>query len=237
MRVSGSNLSMLKNRRCLQKTVLLFFMYFLFYQPCLTARPKIHPKAQQSNMILDQHNKPLSFGAVPEAGQSRLKKVRIMQDGAGTLSKKIVLSFQVLQGFSYKTKKTLTGKIIHSLVFEGVDEKCCDFNKLGQMLTQMTLKQKDRPAFERFSLRPSVKKQGAHNYLPQLQMLVEHDPAKVCVKISQAAGQEEVEIEIFDRSLLQQVAYTGNSTIKHATHVANPGSLLSNFSGNFLLRV
>lgn len=232
MQVSGSNLSMLKNRRFLQKIVPLFSIYFLFYQPSATAQAKNYHKAQQGSIILDQHNKRLPSGIVPEAGQSKLETISIMQDKAGTLSKKMVLSFQTLQGFFYKTKKTATGEIMHSLVFEGVDEKGCDFNKLGQMLSQMTLKQKNRPAFKRFSLRPSV----THNRIPQLQMLLEHDPAKVCVKISQAAGQEKVEIEIFDRSLLQQVAYTGNSTIKHATHAANPGSLLSNFSGNFLLR-
>lgn len=226
---------MLKKIKILQKTALLGLALGTL-QFCQAARCKKAVARPERRIILDQNRKILAPGIVPAAGVSQLKGIQLVQTEENSLSKKMILNFAKLKGFASSSKKTAAGTIIHSLRFDGLDENDCDFSKLGQALTQLTLQNGTIPAFSRFSLKPSVKNLRSEDCVPQLEFLLEHDPKQVFVIISQAAGQDTVEIEVYELSHLKKVACAKNSAIKYAINSINPTEIAANFSGNYLVR-
>ncbi len=187
-----------------------------------------------ASIIVDQDNCRVKGELTFISSPSKLKQVSLVDGGHGSLSKKLVMIFQSLQAFSFTTKRTQAGNIIHNLIFDGLNEQNCDFSALNKSLACMTLDADQVPALKKVSIKP-IARASSRGYASRLQVLFQHDPTEVFVKISQGAGEDVVEIEVFDQRRLKQVARANNTTLKYATATSG---LRDSFSGNnWLLRL
>lgn len=178
---------------------------------------KMADRVESSEIILDHNNKKIPSGYAKLKGETLMSSIDMVEAKSGSsFSKKLVLKFNRLKGFQSSSKQAKGGKVIHELVFDGLDDKGFDLGRLRQGLAKMTLYEAGSPAFERFSIKPIGRKTGDRSYIPQLRLLIESSPEKVFVKVGQEAGVREVEIEVFDKSRLKKIASHNNSNLKYA---------------------
>ncbi len=152
-------------------------------------------------------------------GKVHIKGVSVL-NAHGGFSKKLVLSFDQLCGFSNNSKKTKDGRIMHELLFSNLDISDHDLSKIRHGLTQLRLGDLSSP-FERFLIKFMGKQAGESVSTSQLKLLLEVDPNKAVVKVSQASGIKVVEIEVFDCNILRKLEKKRNSCIYVAFDVEN----------------
>lgn len=167
-------------------------------------------------IVVDQNNKKIPSGYAKLKGETKLSSIDLTENSKTNFSKKLVLKFAKLKGFQSSSKQVKNGKMIHELVFDGLDEGGFDLGRLRQGLAKMAMQETQLPAFERFSIKPIGRKTGDRSYIPQLRLLIETNPERVFVKVGQEDGTREVGIEVFDKKRLQKAASQNSSHLKYA---------------------
>ncbi len=128
----------------------------------------------------------------------------------GNLSNKLALRFNSLQGFSSEiaSKPCDNGNQMLQLTFVGVDEKDSMIPQLVEKLALLKIPHIDtvRPAFAQFSLHPRVPDK---QHAVELCLILEFDPQVAKILVSQAGGQDSVEIEVFNCQQLNKLVAKG----------------------------